>query len=131
MKIINENGNFKLQYRYKIITNRHKRQTGTYYYYTTQFSCEIIEYFKTTIYYVYEYGNKHYLSTNDPSEYGYKSKKIKARDKYTTSKIRVIPVNSKIFNLKGNVTDKYLKITLHLTEKDIISDNILVELEVE
>lgn len=129
MKIINNNGNWKLQYTYKIITNRHKRDDNTpYYFYTTQLSYEIINYFKTCIFYVYKKDEKLYLTTKEPTDYVYK--KIKARNKYTQSKIRVIPLNPKLFNLTGDVKDKYLNITLNLNKQDYVSDDILVNLDI-
>lgn len=129
MKIIKtDNGEFILCYKYKIITNRSKRNEKTYFFYTTHFSNELVEYLGTNIYWIYSRNNSVYLTTEQPYEYN--CKKIVARDKYKNSDLKVIPLNPKFFNLVGDIKDKYLKIKVYLNEKDYVSDDIKIELEI-
>jgi len=129
MKLKNDDGKFILQYKYKIITNRVKKgKNKDYYYYTIPFSCEIINYFGTVEYWIYNKNNQLYLTTHEPVDYP--SKKLKARSRHNHSKIRVIPLNAKLCNLVGNVTDKNGIISLHLNEKDEFSDDVLVTLDI-
>lgn len=130
MKIIKNGENeFILCYKYKIITNRSKRNEKTYFFYTTHFSNELVEYFGTNEYWIYSKNDTVYLTTEQPYEYN--CKKLVAREKYKTSDLKVIPLNPKFFNLVGDVTDKYLKIIVYLNETDLVSDDIKIELKVE
>lgn len=131
MKLIkNKDNEFTLCYKYKIITNRNNKYNGkTYYFYTTHFPSELAEYLGTDEYWVYQSNNKIYLTTEEPIEFS-SCKKMKARDKYKTGDIKVIPLNPKIFNLIGDVTDKYLQISVHLNQKDLVTDEILIELTI-